>query len=274
MNAASRTSPRCRRAAADFDTLTAAKRLRDAGLDNETIEEDCTVRIPILLAYLSVAAAYALCAWQYWGAPPPGISSFLKYQMMTVNENSFIEMFSTAAWLTATVLFIRAFVSARTKSMRARAGGGNVWSRRWLLFFSILCVVALGEELSWGTHWTGPDPFAGSVNSQFSIHNSEIGDLKLELYMNIIFYAGLLFLWLALPILKSHRPLDRWEIAVSMPVPSGTVRLFFLLNTIVYLVLDRLFFNVGEVYEASIPIVVTLAAMTMRATADEMRTRH
>lgn len=222
------------------------------------------MRIPILLAYLCIVAAYALCAWQYWGAPPPGISSFLKYQMMSVNENSFIEMFSTAAWLTATVLFIRAFASARTKYMRARAGG-DVWSRRWLLFFSILCVVALGEELSWGTHWTGPDPFAGSVNSQFSIHNSEIGGLKLELYMNIIFYARLLFLWLALPILKCYRPLDRWAIAVSMPVPSETVRLFFLLNTIVYLVLDRLFFDVGAIYEASIPVVAALAAMTMRS---------
>ena len=91
------------------------------------------MRLLLLLAYLGITTAYLLCAWEHWGTPPPGVSSFLREQVNTNHENSFIELFSAAAWLIATVLFARAFVSARKTF-------SNHWSRIWLIFFSILCV--------------------------------------------------------------------------------------------------------------------------------------
>ena len=215
------------------------------------------MRLLLLLAYLGITTAYVLCAWEHWGTPPPGVSSFLREQVNTNHENSFIELFSAAAWLIATVLFARAFVSARKTF-------SNYWSRIWLIFFSILCVAAFGEEISWGTHWTGPDPFADHVNSQWSIHNQRMGGLMLETYANSIFYAGLLVLWVALPILKFRRPLNRWAVFASMPIPSGMARLFFILATIAYLVLDRLF-DAAHVYEASIGVVAILSAATIRS---------
>ena len=218
------------------------------------------MKILVLLAYFGFTTAYVLCAWEHWGTPPPGVSSFLREQVNTNHENSFIELFSAAAWLIAAVLFARAFVGARKAF-------SNHWSRIWLIFFSILSVAAFGEEISWGTHWTGPDPFADYVNSEWSIHNQGLtstGIPMLDSQGNVLFYAGLLALWVALPILKFRRPLNRWAAFASMPIPSGMVRLFFILDTIAYLVLDRLL-DAAHVYEASIGVVAILSAATMRS---------
>ena len=188
----------------------------------------------------------------------------MREQVDTDHENSLIELFSATAWMIATVLFARRFVITWK-------AGGNEWVCRWILCFALLSLVAFGEEISWGTHWTGPDRFSDFVNSQWSIHNQSIGSLKLVHYTNLAFYAGMLFLWVALPVMKDRPPLRRWTAFVSMPIPSRMTRQFFVVNTITYLVLDRIF-NVGHVYEASTGVVAILVAITMRD--DDGRDAH
>lgn len=216
------------------------------------------------VVYLCVASGYLLYAWDHWGTLPTGISAFMREQVDTDHENSLIELFSATAWMIATVLFARRFVITWK-------AGGNEWVCRWILCFALLSLVAFGEEISWGTHWTGPDRFSDYVNSQWSIHNQSIGSLKLVHYTNLAFYAGMLFLWVALPVMKDRPPLRRWTAFVSMPIPSRMTRQFFVVNTITYLVLDRIF-NVGHVYEASTGVVAILVAITMRD--DDGRDAH
>ena len=209
----------------------------------------------LVLVYLIFAGGYGLLAWIHWGTPPSSISEFVLEEVNTDHENSMVELVSAMSWAIATALFALSFV-------RARRVQENIWRARWLLCFLLLCLVAFGEEVSWGAHWLGPDRFADYVNAP-AIHNQRIGDVELVQYANPVFYAGLVLLWVALPILRTHRPFSRWAAFSAIPAPSAEVRLLFILDATVYLVLDRVF-DAGHVFEASTGVVAILVAMSVR----------
>lgn len=212
--------------------------------------------VVLVFAYLMFGGLYLLLAWENWGLPPTRVSVFLAEQVNTDHENSALELFSAAAWLLATFLFSRACLN-HWKIV------GRKWSSAWLFGFAVLCLVAFGEEISWGTHWTGPDYLSDHVNSRWSIHNQRIGDLELQFYTRLVFYAGLLVLWVALPSLKHYQPLKQWTAFASIPAAGRAVVIFFVIDTAVYLTLDR-FFEAGRIFEASTGVVAILVAMTMK----------
>ena len=206
-----------------------------------------------------VATLYIVTALDHfqWSGLPTGISGFLHAHVQTDYENSALELLSAASWLVATILF------GRASAGEFRRGGMTI-KALWLGSFMLLAAAALGEEISWGTHWIGRGSLSDPINSPFSLHNMETALVKMVYVANPLFYLTLALIWVGLPFLKTHAKVGRKPALARMPVPAGATQAFFLAHLTIYLVLDQLVFDVGFVFEASVSLHAVTVALDMQ----------
>ncbi|MEZ4601770.1 MAG: hypothetical protein R2940_18420 [Syntrophotaleaceae bacterium] len=135
----------------------------------------------------------------------------------------------------------------------------------WFLFFTCFCFLAFGEEVSWGQHifHFQPTETVISFNKQneFNIHNlnlSKIFDLEKEYnltyFLNPLFYALCGILWLVVPLLKKAGWLQRNRLFAALPAPSYPTVLFLGANIAAYIIVDKLFFDIGEIFELALAL--------------------
>lgn len=150
---------------------------------------------------------------------------------------------------------------------------------RWFVFFLMLSVVAFGEEISWGSHLIdySKDLSIVQMNAQkeLNIHNIDLSKFLgikegeyLYYYANNlghiltpVFYLVLTFLWVVLPLLKKR--LSIYAIFREMPVPSMRFILLFVVHACAFILIDIVFFNVGQVFEMFISLSSVLVALDM-----------
>ncbi|MCG8436247.1 MAG: hypothetical protein MJA83_19685 [Gammaproteobacteria bacterium] len=200
-----------------------------------------------------------------WLEPTARIINSQPY--LTVSENILIEWLEAFFWFIAFVLFVYAWF----KSLRLPG-------RHWLILFAAVCFLAAGEELSWGQHLFNFEGVATvqELNKQqeTNIHNinlariiglSEDHDLypylvNMTFVLNPIFTAGCIFLWLLLPWAVNRGLLRRIPGLSAYPLSSKQTALFFLGGLIIYALIDKLWFDVGELLELTLPLVAFLYA--------------
>lgn len=185
-----------------------------------------------------------------------------------------IEILEALLWGFAAIAFAWAAVRMWQRAPRGRRLAGAVL---WSGFFAVLAFLALGEETSWGQvygFYSAPERVA-AVNAQeeFNLHNLDVAALlglegdhplvpwlgNLSVIINPIFYAFFLATWVVIPwMLRTGRLESRlWN---GYPTPSVAVSRFFALNVVAWLVVDRLLYDVGELFELSISITIALVA--------------
>jgi hypothetical protein len=185
-----------------------------------------------------------------------------------------IELLEAVLWGFAAIAFAWAAVRMRKRPSAGRRLRGPVL---WSAVFAGLAFMALGEETSWGQvygFYSAPERVA-SVNAQeeFNLHNLDVAEIlgldedhflvpwlgNLSHVINPIFYAFFLATWVVIPwMLRTGRLRSRlWN---GYPTPSLAVSRFFALNVVAWLVVDRLLYDVGELFELSISITIALVA--------------
>ncbi len=185
-------------------------------------------------------------------------------------ETVLIEHLEAFFWLAALALY----AAAAVRRAIAKSPFG------WLVFFAVVCLAALGEETSWGQHYLGFSPHGAvrdlNVQQEFNLHNLHISrtlglpeDHRLyrilgnaTLYLNPLFYLFCIAAWLALPL-----TLDRWQrlgstrLFRAYPRQGRSFRLAFAFFTALYIAVDFLVFDVGELYELTLATAGCATAM-------------
>ncbi len=176
-----------------------------------------------------------------------------------VNPEGVVEAIEAILWLIATVFFGR--TAWRTKSP-------------WLVLLTLMCFFALGEEISWGQHLLGfeaPEALA-DVNQQdeTNLHNLNLAVIlglpetmpfysyftNITRILNPLFYLVNMILWIAFPLLKPRVNLLRQYPALSRQFVIFAIGVF-----IVFIVVDRLLINAGELLELGLSMLGCLAAV-------------
>lgn len=137
----------------------------------------------------------------------------------------------------------------------------------WPVLFMLICFVALGEETSWGQHYlrySTPETLRDlNAQNEVNIHNLHIartlhlpeGNLLHQLgfattYLNYIFYFLCILLWLVIPIiLNSGDSLKGLEIFRHYPRQSIPFLVLYSLSIVIFLLVDFLLFDAGELFE-------------------------
>ena len=188
-----------------------------------------------------------------------------------------IEIIEALLWAYACVAFgwltLRTFKATRDLPLTQRLRGPLLWSA----FFALLAFMALGEETSWGQVYgiyAAPEAVA-SVNAQeeFNLHNLDVAEIigleadhplvpylkNLSHVINPIFYAFFLTVWVLIPGAMRRGKLQGglWR---GYPLPSVAVSRFFAANVVAWLAVDRLLFDVGELFELSISLTIAMVA--------------
>jgi len=184
------------------------------------------------------------------------------------SESALIEHLEALFWLIGFALYLSTAI--RLKLQRKRY--------IWCIAFALLCLLALGEETSWGQHYlqfTPPDSVL-KINAQgeLNLHNLHLEKTfglspdnplnqrfgSLTGLLNPAFYALCIFIWLLFPIF-----LERTDHARITPFFRGYPRqngyfyysyAFFIG---LFVIVDNLIFDVGELFELT---VATVGAMT------------
>ncbi|NNM32854.1 MAG: hypothetical protein HKO53_07290 [Gemmatimonadetes bacterium] len=188
-----------------------------------------------------------------------------------------IEIIEALLWASAALAFgysaFKLFTRVPGSPFRSRVSGRFLWCA----FFAGLSFMALGEETSWGQvyGWYSAPESVAAVNAQeeFNLHNLDVAEIwglesdhplvpylkNLSHVINPIFYAFFLTAWVIVPFgLRRGRLRSRFW--TGYPIPPVLVSRFFLYNVAAWLVVDRLFFDVGELFELSISITITMVA--------------
>jgi hypothetical protein len=162
---------------------------------------------------------------------------------------------------------------------RSRKSGMPFPARFWFAFFALLCFVAAGEELSWGEHLglVTPSETMQAVNAQqeFNFHNLNIALLlglspdhflysRLDNFnkvLNPTFYLLCITAWLIIPALRRRGRGAGSKWLSHFPIPARRTSAFFAANLAAYVVVDRLLYDVGELFEFAVAITMLFAAM-------------
>jgi hypothetical protein len=225
------------------------------------------------IAILFIVAIYLLCALDFYQVVANDkINWFVNDHMLTNAEDSFFELLSAVAWFSAMLLFLWLFKKSMNKS-------GFGATSKWFLFFTLLCAVAFGEEISWGSHLFNysRDLYLMQINVQkeVNLHNinfartlgAERGDVLYPYTRNIgriltpMFYLVLAFFWVFLPLIKTK--LGKVALFEAMPVPSSGFIGFYVIHGVVFILIDVIFFNVGQVFEMFISLAAIIVALDM-----------
>lgn len=188
-----------------------------------------------------------------------------------------IEIVEALLWGFAALAFgwsaYKLFARRASGPLRSRMSGRFLWCA----FFAGLSFLALGEETSWGQvyGWYSAPESVAAVNAQeeFNLHNLDLAEIwgleadhplvpylrNLSHVINPILYAFFLAAWVLVPFgLRRGRLRSRfWS---GYPVPPVVVSAFFFYNVVAWLVVDRLLFDVGELFELSISITIAMVA--------------
>lgn len=188
------------------------------------------------------------------------------------NGEGLIELMEAVLWFSAFIIYL-ALLIKNIKSNKWE------WLSTWLIFFTVFCFVAFGEEISWGQHILGfePSEFVKNINKQqeTNIHNLNIikilglkSENVLEYYLlnftsilNPIFYLLCSLLWAVIPLLKWKGKFSGFKLIATLPIPNKATTIFCGINIIAYLVIDKLFFDVGEIFELSLSLVAIMSAL-------------
>jgi uncharacterized membrane protein YidH (DUF202 family) len=188
------------------------------------------------------------------------------------NGEGFIEFIEAVFWLAAFIIIVLLF-------KRCKKHNYVPTEKYWYIFFVVFFFIAFGEEISWGQHlfkFETPEMLE-SVNRQkeFNVHNLNISQiLELDesnpLYrylqnftsvLNPIFYLICGLLWFVIPIIKRFNHFQ--EFLKNMPLPNLGTIVFCGLNIVVYLVIDKLFFDMGEIFELALALTALLFSMDL-----------
>lgn len=190
------------------------------------------------------------------------------------NGEGLIEFIEAICWISAFIVYFMLF----SQNIKTKV---KTFSSLWLFFFMIFCFVAFGEEISWGQHifgYASPE-IMETINQQNEVnfHNlnlSEILGLSREnpLYrylknfttiLNPLFYLVCGLVWVVFPVLKKGGVISDSNFIGSLPVPALGTIIFCGMNMGAYLVIDKLFFDVGEIFELSLSLVAIMSALDL-----------
>jgi hypothetical protein len=186
-----------------------------------------------------------------------------------LRETGLLDRSEAVLWLGALVLNVRLLVAMYRRDRLSLASA-------WFLGMTLLCVLAVGEEVSWGQHVFGFRPSAemATINAQreMNVHNLNVALMlglepanplywplaNLNRILNPAFYLFASMLWIVLPLARRS---GRWGLLAAIPMPGVAIVGFFAANLAGYLLFDNLVFDVGEVFEFSLAITFALAAL-------------
>jgi hypothetical protein len=149
-------------------------------------------------------------------------------------------------------------------------------TRLWFLGMTLACFVMAGEEVSWGQHVFGfaPPESVAQVNAQeeFNFHNLNLGQLmglppdhwlaprlaNFNFILNPAYYLFSIVVWIAIPLARERR-LASW--LDSIPTPSRPISTFLAANVVAFLLVDKLVFNAGEIFELALVSTYALATL-------------
>ena len=217
------------------------------------------------LAWLLVIAAYGLRTFLAFA---PG--GELLWKDLFRGETGILDRGEAILWIPVIIVNLLAF-------FRSQRQKGLSLGSLWYLGIALVCVVLLGEEISWGQHIIGFESSARmlEINAQ---QESNLHNLNLSLMLglapshpmypwltnfnhvlNPAYYLFSCILWIAIP--AAQRGLG-WRLFEWIPALSSKVAWFLAANVVAYLVVDKLFFDVGEIFEFGLTCTYLLAALS------------
>ncbi|MDH1147181.1 hypothetical protein N5C60_21520 [Pseudomonas mosselii] len=217
-----------------------------------------------------VVALYVLCAVDNYAWFE---SSTLKWlvteQILSTNEDSFLEVLSAVLWAVAFGVFCSLFMRSRSTVERC-----------WLALYAAVSLFAFGEETSWGYHWFNyadavPLLTAHNAQGETNLHNINVAEIlgvsreatyyyyleNVSHLLNPLFYLFLSGLWLGLPLVKMSGAFKSLSLLRDMPVASMGFLVFFLLHSVLFIFVDVVLFNVGFIYEMFIALAALLVGL-------------
>ncbi|APG26939.1 hypothetical protein A7E78_03280 [Syntrophotalea acetylenivorans] len=182
------------------------------------------------------------------------------------NGEGLIEYIEALCWLCSAIIFLMIFLKYFRKN------GWNMVAF-WLVGFSLFSFVCFGEELSWGQHVfqfeTTKILQEYNKQNEFNVHNLNIckicglpdGDPRcnylrnFNIILNPLFYLICGIVWFVIPFMKKIGIFVRNKLISTLPSPSLSTAIFCGVNLIAYLLIDKLFFDVGEILELALAFV-------------------
>ena len=205
----------------------------------------------------------------------PQLETFsARFANRNYNNEGLIEIVEAVCWFMALIVFTVVFV----KSIQNEP---LILRRLWYLFFVVFCFVALGEETSWGQHIFGFDTPESikAINSQseLNVHNLALGQIiglekdspiyeyvhNFTTILNPIFYLICGLIWVVLPLAKIKGISTNWRLFSAVPIPAKGTIIFCGINILAYLIIDKLFFDIGEVFELCFALTAIMAALDL-----------
>jgi hypothetical protein len=182
------------------------------------------------------------------------------------NGEGLIEIIEAVCWLSSCILYIFLLRFEYKKNKWNLAGF-------WYGFFAVFCFFAFGEEISWGQNLFGFEPTESvkvyNQQKEYNLHNLNISEIfglnksnpiyrylkNFTTILNPLFYLTCTIIWFIIPLMKRAGKFLKYKIIAAMPLPDlGTV-IFCGVNVLVYLTVDKLFFDTGEIFELSLALV-------------------
>ncbi|MEZ4485634.1 MAG: hypothetical protein R2864_14015 [Syntrophotaleaceae bacterium] len=189
-----------------------------------------------------------------------------KFANRNYNGEGLIEYVEAICWMLACIVYISLFVNEYRKNK-------FTFFAFWTIFFAAFCFVCCGEELSWGQHLFKYEvnEFVSEYNKQreTNIHNLNISkiigipvdDPKYRLFRNFnsilnpLFYLVCGIFWFVIPFVKKMGFFSKNKFFYYFPTPSLSTAIFCGASLFAYLIIDKLFFDIGEILELSLALV-------------------
>lgn len=224
---------------------------------------------PALTATVAMLALWSLRWWSWLFDP------FGNIQQLIFNYEMLMELLSAVAWLLAGVIYIFCFARVVRRSDRRI-------EQAWLVMLAALCVVAFGEETSWGQHLVGFQTPESVLQVNFqretNLHNLNLSHLlnlspggTMHSYLQNIgdlltpaFFLVCFAVYAFLPMLHKNRYLVRFAV-VRRAVVSNVAVVFLFANLPVYFYMNRIA-NAYELIEAALSFAVLVSAIDTRRT--------
>lgn len=195
------------------------------------------------------------------------------------NGEGLIEYLEAVCWLCSSILFFILFL---------RYIKINSWNivAFWLVGFSLFSFVCFGEELSWGQHVfqfeTTEILQEYNKQNEFNVHNLNICKIcglpdddprcnylrNFNIILNPLFYLICGIVWFVIPLMKKIGIFDQNILISTLPSPSLSTAIFCGVSLFAYLVIDKLFFDIGEILELSLALVGLMTPLDILARED------
>ncbi len=182
------------------------------------------------------------------------------------NGEGLIEYIEAVCWLCSSIIFFLIFLRY------IRSNGWNL-KAFWLVGFSLFSFVCFGEELSWGQHVfhfeTTEVVQEYNKQNEYNVHNLNICKIcgipeddhrcnylrNFNIILNPLFYLICGIVWFVIPVMKKIGIFVRNKLISTLPSPSLSTAIFCGVNLTVYLLVDKLFFDIGEILELALALV-------------------